>query len=121
MLLGSVYAHRDRTDEAEQLYKTALQIREKFYGPNHTRVASVLHELGKFYREHKKFDVALPLDQRALSIDEGHSEATTPRSPLFCRNLPRFVMHKGIRKKRSPYSSGPSAILIGSSRNTSPT
>ncbi len=40
--------------DAEALYRRALAIREKFYGPDHLEVASSLNDVGVVLRQQKE-------------------------------------------------------------------
>jgi tetratricopeptide (TPR) repeat protein len=51
----------------------ALELNEKFLGPDHTVVAANLSQLGKLYKEEKAFDQAEPMFLRALAISESLS------------------------------------------------
>jgi tetratricopeptide (TPR) repeat protein len=54
--------------EAEQLYRRALEIRERVQGPNHPDVAMVLNNLAALEVAQGSYDVARPLLERALAI-----------------------------------------------------
>jgi tetratricopeptide (TPR) repeat protein len=54
--------------EAEQLYRRALEIRERVQGPNHADVAMVLNNLAALEAAQGHYDAAQPLLERALAI-----------------------------------------------------
>lgn len=54
--------------DAEQLYKRALQIREKLLGPNHLEVAQTLSDFAAWCQKDLKYSE--PLNRRALEIRE---------------------------------------------------
>jgi tetratricopeptide (TPR) repeat protein/CHAT domain-containing protein len=68
--LGLVYRNQRRYAEAEQLHKTALAIRERTSGPDHTDVATNLNNLALVYRDQARYAEAEPLFKRALAIRE---------------------------------------------------
>lgn len=65
------YSHdRGQYDDAEQLYKQALSIREEVLGPIHPDLAESLNNLASLYRDEGRYDEMEPLSKRALSIYE---------------------------------------------------
>jgi len=64
--------HEDRRlDEAESLYKRALEIREKYLGPKDALVAVTLDELAELYAWQNKYKDAETTANRALEIWKG--------------------------------------------------
>ena len=59
-----------KDDEAEPLYRRALEIREAQLGPDHPGVAQSLNNLAELLRDQAKDDEAEPLHRRALAIRE---------------------------------------------------
>ncbi len=68
--LAELYKERGKYAEAEPLYRRALAIREKFFGPEHPHVALLLSNLAELYRAQCKYNESLPLLQRAVKIAE---------------------------------------------------
>lgn len=65
------YVHfRARLTEAELLYDRSLAIRHRLLGPDHSDVASSLHNQAWLYFDQGKYSVAEPLFLRSLSIRE---------------------------------------------------
>jgi tetratricopeptide (TPR) repeat protein len=56
--------------EAEPLYREALALAEKLFGPDHAEVSVILNNLAVLYKYTGKFDEAEALYQRALAITE---------------------------------------------------
>jgi tetratricopeptide (TPR) repeat protein len=69
--------------EAEQLYRRALEIRERVQGPNHPDVAMVLNNLAALEAAQGQYDAAQPLLERALAIRQtalGEDDVLTAES-----------------------------------------
>jgi len=66
--LAILRRQQGQLDEAEQLYRRALTIREQHQGPNHPDVATVLNNLAALEAALGHYDAARPLLERALSI-----------------------------------------------------
>ena len=60
----------DRLAEAEPLYRRALAIDERSYGPDHPTVATRLNNLALLLWTTNRLAEAEPLFRRALAIDE---------------------------------------------------
>jgi len=65
-----LYRTQGKYEEAEQLYKRCLEIRETKIGKNHPDVATSLNNLAELYRSQGKYEEAEPLYQRSLGIYE---------------------------------------------------
>lgn len=68
--LADSYLEQKRFAEAENNYKRALSILEKFFGPKDPEVAGCLFKLGKLYNLNNKAIEAEPLIWRALEIQQ---------------------------------------------------
>src|SRR6266516_2917658 len=68
--LAGLLRATNRLTEAEPLYRRALAIDEKSYGPNHPEVATDLNNLALLLMDAKRLGEAEPLHRRALAIDE---------------------------------------------------
>ena len=68
--LAVLYKIQGRFADAEPLYKRALAIKEKAFGPDHPDVAISLSNLAELYRVQGRYADAAPLNQRALAIRE---------------------------------------------------
>src|SRR3990170_1626367 len=68
--LGTVYQVQERYDDAEHVHKLALEIREKFLGPDHYEVAQSLSNLGLVYTAQGKHRDAELAYKRAIAILE---------------------------------------------------
>ena len=80
----------NRPSGAEPLYRRALAIDEKSYGPDHPKVATDLNNLAILLSQTNRPSVAEPLYRRALAIDEksyGPDHPTTERIRTNLRSL----------------------------------
>mmetsp|Transcript_3932 Transcript_3932/g.12098 ORF Transcript_3932/g.12098 Transcript_3932/m.12098 type:complete len:625 (-) Transcript_3932:93-1967(-) len=68
--LASLLSKRGRHEQAEPLFKRALEIWEDQLGPDHPDVAMALSNLGRLLQAQCKFDGAEPLYKRAVGIAE---------------------------------------------------
>src|SRR5271165_1887548 len=77
----------NRLAEAEPLFRRALAIDEKIFGPEHPDVATSLNNLGELYQAQGQYAKAEPLFQRALAIREKvlgpqpQRSSATPQNP----------------------------------------
>jgi hypothetical protein len=60
--------NRAEHDEAEPLYRRALAIDEKSFGPKHPEVATDLNNLARLLRATNRLAEAEPLSRRVLRI-----------------------------------------------------
>src|SRR5271166_4900942 len=77
--------------EAEPLYRWALEIDEKSFGPDHPRVARDLSNLAKLLGETNRHDEAEALIRRALKIDEKSFGPDHPRVAIRLSNLAELL------------------------------
>jgi len=76
--LASVLLAERKYDEAEQLFKRAVEIRAQHYQtPSHIQVAVVLDNLGAMYMQQHKLDDAISVFQTVLNIREGTQDCAT--------------------------------------------
>lgn len=68
--LAILRRQRGEFADAEQLYRRALEIRERVQGPQHPDVAATLNNLAGLEAAQGRYDAAQPLLERALSIRE---------------------------------------------------
>src|SRR5204862_462468 len=66
--LALVYSKQGKYDEAEALYKRALEIRERVSGKQSINAAITLRNLANLYKMQGKYEQAEPLYQQALAI-----------------------------------------------------
>jgi tetratricopeptide (TPR) repeat protein len=66
--LAILRRQQGRLDEAGQLYRRGLEIRERKQGPNHPDVATILNNLAALEAARGRYDAAQPLLERALTI-----------------------------------------------------
>jgi tetratricopeptide (TPR) repeat protein len=79
--LGDLYRDQGKLDKAEEMYKRALQGREKALGPDHTSTLDTVNNLGVLYVDQGKLDKAEEMYQRAL---EGYEERFGSDHPRCC-------------------------------------
>ena len=87
MNLGNLalqYHRQKKYEEAEKLYGHALAFREKFFGPEHSLVATGLNNLAILYRDQGKYAEAATLFRRSLAITE---KIGGPNHPKVARRL----------------------------------
>jgi len=82
--LAGLLQATNRLSEAEPLYRRALAILEKSYGPDHPVVATNLNNLALLLRATNRLSEAESLYRRALAI----LEKSRPR-PSCCRDEPQ--------------------------------
>ena len=85
--LAGLLQATNRLAEAEPLYRRALAIDEKSFGPEHPNVATALNNLAELLQDTNRLAEAEPLYRRALAIDEKSlgpehpTVATAPQQP----------------------------------------
>ena len=66
--LANIYRDDGRLEKAEELYKQAMEIREKVLSPDHPSVAAALEDYSILLRKLGRSAEADRLDERARSI-----------------------------------------------------
>jgi len=111
--LGELYVHLQKADEAERLYKRALEIEKKAVKPNDPDLAQAYNNLGELYDALGRYAEAEPLLKSALEINVkafGSEDATVARALNNLAELyedeskpglaePLFVRSLAIREK----------------------
>lgn len=82
--MAKIYHSQAKFDQAEPLYKRALEIREKCFGHQNPEVASTLNNLGKLYSDQGRFEQALPIFLKSKLIV---SELFGPEHPKVATRL----------------------------------
>jgi len=88
---GCYLDDRARYSEAEPLYRRALAIDEKVYGPDHPEVATYLNNLALLLKDTNRLAEAEPLMRRALAIDEKALGPDHPSVAIRLNNLARLL------------------------------
>jgi tetratricopeptide (TPR) repeat protein len=83
-ILAALFQDANRLAEAEALYRRALAITEKSFGPNHPHIASVLNNLAPLLKDTNRLRDAETFLRRALSI---HEKSLGPDHPEVATNL----------------------------------
>jgi eukaryotic-like serine/threonine-protein kinase len=65
---GQIYRKLGQFDEAEQLYQTALELRENSIEPNHQEIASIYNQLGLLYSDIGDFERAEQILRDAIEL-----------------------------------------------------
>jgi tetratricopeptide (TPR) repeat protein len=122
--LGSLATRHKDKGAAERLYLRALKISEITFGPNDLRVAQILDPLAEMYRDEKKWQEALPLLKRMVSIYDKDSEASAVFSATARNKMADILSTQGqLKNAERPFneaiekyskSIGPNSILVAS-------
>jgi len=84
--LGDVCRRLGRPEEAEHLYRAALDLRTRTFGKGHVRLADALAHLAALYRETGRHDDARAMIGRAATImTDAHDRNGTVRKPAPTR------------------------------------
>jgi tetratricopeptide (TPR) repeat protein len=85
----------ERYDESEPIYRRALAIFERAYGPEHYEVAATLHNLAAVRAARGQLEEAENHYRRALAIKEKQLGAQSPDVALTRNNLGRLLADAG--------------------------
>jgi len=95
--MAALYKAQGRYSEAALLYKRALEIREKAFGPDHPQVASSLNKLAEVSRVQGEYAEAESLYKRAGVILEKAFGQHHPRVAAVLKNMAEC--RKSLAKK----------------------
>jgi tetratricopeptide (TPR) repeat protein len=90
--------------EAEPLYRRALAIDEKSFGPDHPKVARGLNNLAALLRDTNRLAEAEPLFRRALAIDEKSFGLDHPDVASCLNNLAWLLLNTNRLAEAEPFS-----------------
>ena len=99
---GSYLYYRGRYEEAEPLYQSALEIREKVLGTRHPDVATSLNSLAKIYQALSRYHEAQLLFKRALKIREEMLDVEHPDVATSLNNLAELYRILGRYEEAEP-------------------
>ena len=85
--LGTLFHAKALDTEAEPLYRRALALDEKSFGPEHARVAICLNNLAQLLQATKRLPEAEPLMRRSLALDEQSFGPEHPKVAVRLNNL----------------------------------
>lgn len=85
-----------KLDEAEPLYRKAVEIGESVLGPDHPDLATWLNNLATLVRDRGDLDAAEPLQRRALSIGEKVLGPAHPDLGAQIINLASLLTVRGV-------------------------
>jgi len=80
---------------AECFFSRALQIREKNFQPKHPQIANTLNRLAAVYVKQSRYEEAVPLYRRAISIYERSPSATKTLAKMLEQYI--FVLEETDR------------------------
>jgi tetratricopeptide (TPR) repeat protein len=80
---------------AERFFNRALQIREKNFQPRHPQIANTLNRLAAVYVKQGRYEEAVPIYRRAISIYERSPRATKTLAKALEQYV--FVLEKTDR------------------------
>jgi tetratricopeptide (TPR) repeat protein len=103
----------ERHDESEPIYRRALAIFEKAFGPEHYEVASNLHNLAAAVCARGDLDEAEQLYRRALTIKEKILGVKNPGAALTRNNLGALLNMLGRPNEAVPLLKSAVEILQG--------
>ncbi len=96
--LAAIRQRQGADDEAEELYRRSLAMKEKLVGPEHPVVANTLNNLAVICRRQERFDEAEELYARALQILEAGVEPDHPTLAKTRRNHDALVRARAEEK-----------------------
>ncbi|HEY9788286.1 MAG TPA: tetratricopeptide repeat protein [Candidatus Obscuribacterales bacterium] len=67
--LATVYYSEDSEQYKERAFKHALEIFDKLFGTNHPKLIDMLAKLARYYKEHGRYQEAVPHYLRALKLN----------------------------------------------------
>jgi CHAT domain-containing protein/Tfp pilus assembly protein PilF len=100
--LAEIYRVQGRYADAEPLYKRALAIREKTFGPDHPDVGQSLNNLTLLFQTQGRYSDAEPLYKRALAIPEKAFGLDHPDVGLSLNNLGVLFQTQGRYSDAEP-------------------
>jgi tetratricopeptide (TPR) repeat protein len=90
--LATAYKLERRWDEAEDLFRKSLAVRERLLGPTDRDIAMALNNLGVLLLERNRSAEAQPLLERAVAIWEGSLGPSHPQVAAGLHNLATVFM-----------------------------
>ena len=85
----------ERYEESAVIYRRALDVCEKAYGPQHCEVAAILHNLAAVLAIRGDYEEAEQQYRRALAIKEKRLGAESPDAALTRHNLGKLLCRTG--------------------------
>ncbi|MCW3094544.1 MAG: tetratricopeptide repeat protein [Chthonomonadaceae bacterium] len=116
--LGRIYFKEGRFDDAERLYKFALETKQGTFPEGHPEIAAFLNDLAELYRNQGRYSEAKPLYRKALRIrraalPENHPDIATSLDNLaeLYRDLAHYsraesLYNKALRIRRAALPQG---------------
>jgi len=88
--------------EAELLYRRALAIAEKNFGPDHPEMATALNNLAALLQNTNRFAEAEPMMRRALAIAEKSFQPGEPKVATYLNNLAQLLQETNRLAEAEP-------------------
>jgi tetratricopeptide (TPR) repeat protein len=93
--VGSYFHGRAAYSQAATLFRDALAIREKVFGPEHPETSTSLNNLAALLRDQGDYAAARPLFERALAISEKALGTEHPETSTHLNNLALLLRDQG--------------------------
>lgn len=93
-VMGVAYQNLGLLDQAEDLIKSALEIREGLHGKSHTDTAESMNHLASVYVARTEFKKAGPIFREALAIERGFNESSPEVADLL-NNIAQVELNTG--------------------------
>ena len=78
-----LYRDQKRYAEAEPLFQRALTVQEKAFGPDHSKVISILEDYAALLEKMNRTAEARPLGARAQAIRAKQADFLPPSAPVI--------------------------------------
>ena len=116
--LALLYQHSNRSGEAEEWLRRALQRAESTYGSSSPRTAKAFNDLANLLNTTNRFEQAEPLIRRALAIDEQSYGPEHPEVARDLNNLALLLQDTNRLQEAEPLSRRHLDILLHFTRRT---
>jgi len=93
-VMGVAYQNLGLLDQAEDLIKSALEIREGLHGKSHTDTAESMNHLASVYVARTEFKKAGPIFREALAIERGFNDSSPEVADLL-NNIAQVELNTG--------------------------
>ncbi|HEX3045013.1 MAG TPA: tetratricopeptide repeat protein [Bacillota bacterium] len=101
--IGNYLFYQGRYEEAEPLYKRALEIRERVQGLDHPDTTTSLNNLALLYTNQGRYEEAEPLYKQALEIRERVQGLDHPDTATSMNNLAYLFDIQGRYEEAEPF------------------
>jgi tetratricopeptide (TPR) repeat protein len=105
--LAGLYRAQGRYDEAEPLYRQALELSRELLGERHPDVATSLNNLAYLYQSQGRYDEAEPLYRQALELSRELLGSAIPMLPPALIIWPISTSPRGATTRRNRCTARP--------------